>query len=187
MSSHSTTNTVTRRNGVEIPDNLKPFFDSILNSTKNLNQDLTNNEVFKNLYNTAMGNNLNYINPYEQKQLNSNIDNTNNAIMRQFDASGRGNSFSNLQAITGNTDKLTQGFMANNLNRNRQAMNNAQNLYFNQLNQGTRNQLDANNLLSNLIRNFSTTINSNSQTNPGRSWWENGASILGGLLGRFGG
>ena len=186
MGSHSTTNTVTRRNGVEVPDNLKPFLDNILNTPKNLNTDLTNNPIFKNIYNTAMGNNLNYVNPYEQKQLNQNIDNTNNAIMRQFDASGRGNSFSNLQAVTDNTDNLTNTFMANNLNRNRQAMTNAQNLYFNQLNQGKRNQLDANSLLGNLIRNFSTTINTNSQTTPGRSWWENGASILGGLIGRFG-
>lgn len=186
MSSHSRTNTVVRKNGIEIPDNLKPFLDDVLNKTKNINTDMSNNDVFKNIYNTALGKDLNYVNPYEQQQLNKNIDTTNNAIMRQFDSAGRGNSFSNLQAVTGNTDNLTNAFMSNNLNHNRQDMQNAQNLYLNQNNRDTQNQLAANSLLANLIRSLSTTVNTDSQTTPGRGWFENTASILGGLIGRFG-
>lgn len=179
MGSHHRTTTVVRDNTPQVPDNLKPFLDRVLHSTSNMNTDLTNNPVFKNIYNTAMGNNLNQVNPYEQQQLNQNINNSNNAIMRQFDAAGRGNSFSNLQAVTGNTDNLTQGFMANNLNRNRQAMQNAQNMYFQQGNQSIQNQLAANSLLAQLIRGLSGTSNTQTQTTPGHSWLEN----LGGILG----
>lgn len=187
MSSSDRTSTVTTNNTPQVPDNLKPFLNRVLNSTSGMNTDMTNNPVFKNIMQTALGQNLNQVNPYEQKQLNQNIDNSNNAIMRQFDAAGRGNSFSNLQAVTGNTDNLTQGFMANNLNRNRQDMQNAQGIYFQQGNQSIQNQLNANQLLARLIQGLSGTSSTNTQTIPGNTWLQNLGGVLGigkGLLGR---
>lgn len=187
MGSSDRTSTVTTNNTPQVPDNLKPFLNKVLNSTSGMNTDMTTNPVFKNIMQTALGQNLNQVNPYEQAQLNQNIDNSNNAIMRQFDASGRGNSFSNLQAVTGNTDNLTQGFMANNLNRNRQAMQNAQGIYFQQGNQSIQNQLNANQLLARLIQGLSGTSSTNTQTIPGNTWLQNLGGVLGigkGLLGR---
>lgn len=187
MGSSDRTSTVTTNNTPQVPDNLKPFLNKVLNSTSGMNTDMTTNPVFKNIMQTALGQNLNQVNPYEQAQLNQNIDNSNNAIMRQFDAAGRGNSFNNLQAVTGNTDNLTQGFMANNLNRNRQAMQNAQGMYFQQGNQSIQNQLNANQLLARLIQGLSGTSSTNTQTIPGNTWLQNLGGVLGigkGLLGR---
>src|SRR5699024_9039138 len=110
MSSHSNTTNVIRRNDVTIPDQFKDYLNNALKNINNINTNLTDNPVFKNIYDTAIGKNLNSVNPYEQTQLNHAIDNSNNAIMRQFDAAGRGNSFNNLQAITGNTNRLTSNY-----------------------------------------------------------------------------
>lgn len=170
---------------VVVPDNLKPILDQIMKSTSGLNTDMSNNPIVRKMYETAMGNNLNAVNPYEQAQLNHNIDNSNNAIMRQFDAAGRGNSFSNLQAVTGNTDNLTSGFMANNLNRNRQAMMAAQAGYLGQANQGIQNKLAANGLLANLIRGLSSTKTTGQQVIPGRTWAEDAGGLLGSIGGLF--
>lgn len=186
MGSSNRTSTVTTNNTPQVPANLKPFLDRVLNTTSNMNTDMTNNPVYKNIMNTALGQNLNQVNPYEQQQLNQNIDNTNNAIQRQFFANGRGNSFSDLQAVTGNTDNLTNQFMANNLNRNRQAMQNAQGMYFQQGNQSIQNQLNSNELLARLIQGLSGTSRTDTQTVPGNNWLQNIGGILGigrGLLG----
>ena len=163
---------------VEVPDNLKPILDQVLKSASGMSSDTSTNPILKKMYETAMGNNLNMVNPYEQAQLNQNIDNSNNAIMRQFDASGRGNSFSNLQAVTGNTDNLTSGFMANNFNRNRQAMMAAQSGYL-------QNKMAANGLLANLIRGLSSTKTTGQQVIPGRTWAEDAGGLLGSIGGLF--
>lgn len=186
MGSSSRTSTVTTNNTPQVPDNLKPFLDRVLNTTSGMNTDMTNNPVFKNIMQTALGQNLNQVNPYEQQLLNQNIDNTNNAIQRQFADKGRDFSWKNLQAITGNTDNLTQSFMANNFNRNRQAMQNAQGMYFQQGNQSIQNQLAANGLLAKLIAGLSGTSQTNTTTAPGNNWLQNVGGILGigrGLLG----
>lgn len=183
MSSHSNTTNVIRRNDVTIPDQFKDYLNNALKNINNINTNLTDNPVFKNIYDTAIGKNLNSVNPYEQTQLNHAIDNSNNAIMRQFDAAGRGNSFNNLQAITGNTDKLTSNFMADNLNRNRQNMLDAQRMFMDQSNRDLQNKLGVNQTLADIIRRFSGANETGSQTTPGKSWWENGLGFLGRLFG----
>lgn len=184
MGSHSRQQTVTTNNTPQVPANLKPFLDRVLNTTAGMNTDLTNNPVYKNIMNTALGQNLNQVNPYEQQQLNQNIDNTNNAIQRQFADKGRDYSFKDLQAITGNTDALTQGFMANNFNRNRQDMQNAQNMFFQQGNQSIQNQLSSNELLARLIQGLSGTSRTDTTTAPGRDLLDTVGGIFGILTGR---
>ena len=131
MGSHTETHsqTVGRYNKLDLTDEQKKQLSDYFN---NLGQDRqqfidyykqwSNPEagsIQDKLRKTALGENLNYVNPYEQKMLDDSIDQRNHDIQRTIDAAGRLGSSKNYEAIANNTDSMRNQFMANTINRNR--------------------------------------------------------------------
>lgn len=122
------------------------------------------------LYNTAMGNDLNMINEKEQELFNKQLDMANNSIQRQFAAAGRGGSFKNMQAVNDQTSNMSNQFLSDNFNRNRQAMYNAQNNYM-------TGQLNYNNQALAAIDQNSEHVNQK----PGNTAFQNVMGLLGSI------
>lgn len=127
----------------------------------------------------AMGNNLGYVNPYEQQMLNDNINQRNLAIQRAVDASGRNGSFDNYKAIADNTDMMRNQFMANTINRNRAEQQSALLQYLNGLANSVGRQDSIDMGLPSILRQYINSHTDNvNETMQKRS---NLNSILGGI------
>lgn len=127
----------------------------------------------------AMGNNLGYVNPYEQQMLNDNINQRNLAIQRAVDASGRNGSFDNYKAIADNTDMMRNQFMANTINRNRAEQQSALLQYLNGLANSVGRQDSIDMGLPSILRQY---INSHTDNvNEKMEKRSNLNSILGGI------
>lgn len=156
----------------DLPDWLKGSNQQLVNNILNNANEWQNHKsgtLSGNIYENAIGNNLDFVNEREQALLNKVIDQQNNAINRQFAGAGRSGSFSSLNAITNATSKLENQFLADNINRNRQSQLAAQAQYLNGLsgfNNQALNAVDQNKIMVN------ETIT------PGKSAIEN---IMGGL------
>ena len=127
----------------------------------------------------AMGNNLGYVNPYEQQMLNDNINQRNLAIQRAVDASGRNGSFDNYKAIADNPDMMRNQFMANTINRNRAEQQSALLQYLNGLANSVGRQDSIDMGLPSILRQY---INSHTDNvNEKMEKRSNLNSILGGI------
>ena len=127
----------------------------------------------------AMGNNLGYVNPYEQQMLNDNINQRNLAIQRAVDASGRNGSFDNYKAIADNPDMMRNQFMANTINRNRAEQQSALLQYLNGLANSVGRQDSIDMGLPSILRQYINSHTDNvNETMQKRS---NLNSILGGI------
>lgn len=163
----------TQKQYTELPSWLQGTNQDIVNNiTANANNwaNPTQGSLQDKIYNTALGNNPTSVNPYEQQLFDQQLNSSNNAIMRQFAGAGRGNSFSNLDAITKNTNSMTNQFMNDNINRNRAAALNAQQMYFNGLGSSLNQAMGA-------IGQNATQVNQSIK--PGNSWFENAMNVAG--------
>lgn len=125
----------------------------------------------------AMGAHLGDVNEREQAAFDQQLAQQKNNLERQYAAAGRMGSYSNLEASNGLTSSMTNQFLSDNFNRNRQDMLNARQQYLAGL-MGAQN--DALNAI-NSNRQNTTVVNK-----PGRTWFENLLSLGGLLTSNFG-
>lgn len=191
MGSHTETHsqTVGRYNKLDLTDEQKKQLSDYFN---NLGQDRqqfidyykqwSNPEagsIQDKLRKTALGENLNYVNPYEQKMLDDSIDQRNHDIQRTIDAAGRLGSSKNYEAIANNTDSMRNQFMANNINRNRAEQQAAINEYLGGLSNSIGRQQGIDLSLPSILRQYINSYNTDTQSVTEKR--SNLSSILGGI------
>lgn len=113
---------------------------------------------------TATGGNLGNINEKEQELFNQQLAEQQNELARRYAAAGRTGSYSDMEAMNGLTSSMTNQFLSDNFNRNRQEMLNARQQYLAGLMGAQNSALGALN---------SNRVSTTTTQGPGRTWFEN--------------